>query len=234
VLAGVLVGVVCGAVNGAVTAIGKVPSLVVTLGTLYVFRGIDYAWAGGRQINAADLPDSLLTLGSGRLLGVPYLVAITVVLVAVAAFALRSYRSGRELYAIGSNPDAAVLAGIPVGRRLLAAFVLSGAVAGLGGVLFTARYGTVDATAGTGFELQVISAVVVGGVAIFGGSGSVVGAALGALLLSTIGSAIVVLRVPSFWQQAIVGALLIGAIALDRLLALRIAAALRQRSVRSG
>jgi rhamnose transport system permease protein len=234
VLAGVLVGVVCGAVNGAVTAVGKVPSLVVTLGTLYVFRGIDYAWAGGRQINAADLPDSLLTLGSGRLLGVPYLVTVTVVLVAVAAFALRSYRSGRELYAIGSNPDAAVLAGIPVGRRLLAAFVLSGAVAGLAGVLFTARYGTVDATAGTGFELQVISAVVVGGVAIFGGSGSVVGAALGALLLSTIGSAIVVLRVPSFWQQAIVGALLIGAIALDRLLALRIAAALRQRSVRSG
>jgi rhamnose transport system permease protein len=234
VLAGVLVGIVCGAVNGAVTAIGKVPSLVVTLGTLYVFRGIDYAWAGGRQINAADLPDSLLTLGSGRLLGVPYLVAITLVLVAVAAFALRSYRSGRELYAIGSNPDAAVLAGIPVGRRLLAAFVLSGAVAGLAGVLFTARYGTVDATAGTGFELQVISAVVVGGVAIFGGSGSVVGAALGALLLSTIGSAIVVLRVPSFWQQAIVGALLIGAIALDRLLALRIAAALRQRSVRGG
>jgi rhamnose transport system permease protein len=234
VLAGVLVGIACGAVNGAVTAIGKVPSLVVTLGTLYVFRGIDYAWAGGRQINAADLPDSLLTLGSGRLLGVPYLVAITVVLVAVAAFALRSYRSGRELYAIGSNPDAAVLAGIPVGRRLLATFVLSGAVAGLAGVLFTARYGTVDATAGTGFELQVISAVVVGGVAIFGGSGSVVGAALGALLLSTVGSAIVVLRVPSFWQQAIVGALLIGAIALDRLLALRIAAALRQRSVRSG
>jgi rhamnose transport system permease protein len=233
VVAGVLVGVVCGAVNGAVTAVGKVPSLVVTLGTLYVFRGVDYAWAGGRQINAADLPESLLTLGSGRLLGVPYLVAITVVLVAVAAFALRSYRSGRELYAIGSNPDAAVLAGIPVGRRLFCAFVLSGAVAGLAGVLFTARYGTVDATAGTGFELQVISAVVVGGVAIFGGSGSVVGAALGALLLSTIASAIVVLRVPSFWQQAIVGALLIGAIALDRLLALRIAAALRQRSVRS-
>ena len=232
-LAGILVGVVCGAVNGAVTAVGKVPSLVVTLGTLYVFWGIDYAWAGGRQINAADLPDSLLSLGSGRFLGVPYLVAITVVLVAVAAYALRSYRSGRELYAIGSNPDAAVLAGIPVGRRLFAAFVLSGAVAGLAGVLFTARYGTVDATAGTGFELQVISAVVVGGVAIFGGSGSVVGAALGALLLSTIGSAIVVLRVPSFWQQAIVGALLIGAIALDRLLALRIAAALRQRSVRS-
>jgi rhamnose transport system permease protein len=233
-LAGIALGAACGVVNGAVTAIGRVPSLVVTLGTLYVFRGLDYAWAGGRQINASNLPDSLLTLGSGRFLGVPYLVAITVVLVAVAAYVLRSYRSGRELYAIGSNPDAAVLAGIPVGRRVFAAFVLSGAVAGLAGMLWTARYGTVDATAGTGFELAVISAVVVGGVNIFGGSGSVVGAALGALLLSTIGSALVVLKVPSFWQQAIVGALLIGAIALDRWVGLRIAAALRQRSVRSG
>ncbi|HVD14199.1 MAG TPA: ABC transporter permease [Actinomycetota bacterium] len=233
-LAGIVLGAACGAVNGAVTAIGRVPSLVVTLGTLYVFRGIDFGWAGGRQINASNLPDSLLALGSGRILGVPYLVAITVVLVAVTAYVLRSYRSGRELYAIGSNPDAAVLAGIPVGRRVFAAFVLSGAVAGLAGMLWTARYGTVDATAGTGFELQVISAVVVGGVAIFGGSGSVVGAALGALLLSTIGSALVVLKVPSFWQQAIVGALLIGAIALDRWVGLRIAAALRQRSIRSG
>ena len=233
-LAGLGFGAVCGAANGVVTAAARVPSLVVTLGTLYVFRGLDYAWAGGRQINAANLPDSLLGLGSGSFLGVPYLVAITVVLVAVAAYALRSFRSGRELYAIGSNPDAAVLAGIPVGRRVLAAFVASGAVAGLAGALWTARFGTVDATAGTGFELQVIAAVVVGGVAIFGGSGSVAGAALGALLLSTIGSALVVLKVPSFWLQAVDGALLIGAIALDRLVGLRVASALRQRSVRRG
>jgi rhamnose transport system permease protein len=233
-LAGVAVGAACGAANGAITAVGRVPSLVVTLGTLYVFRGIDYAWAGGRQINAANLPDSLLSLGSGRLLGVPYLAAITGVVVAAAAYALRSFRSGRELYAIGSNPEAAVLAGIPVGRRVLVAFVASGAVAGLAGALWTARFGTVDATAGTGFELQVIAAVVVGGVAIFGGSGSVVGAALGALLLSTIGSALVVLKVPSFWLQAIAGALLIGAIALDRLIGLRLASALRQRSIGDG
>ncbi len=233
-LAGVAVGAACGVANGGITAVGRVPSLVVTLGTLYVFRGIDYAWAGGRQINAANLPDGLLSLGSGRLLGVPYLAAITVVVVAAAAYALRSFRSGRELYAIGSNPDAAVLAGIRVGRRVLVAFVASGAVAGLAGALWTARFGTVDATAGTGFELQVIAAVVVGGVAIFGGSGSVVGAALGALLLSTIGSALVVLKVPSFWLQAIAGALLIGAIALDRLIGLRLAAALRQRSIRDG
>ena len=233
-LVGVLIGVACGAVNGAITAVGRVPSLVVTLGTLYVYRGIDYAFAGGRQVNAENLPDSLLNLGSGRVLGVPYLAIVTVVVVAAAAWALRSYRWGRELYAIGSNPDAAVLAGVPVGRRVLAAFVASGAVAGLAGALWTARFGTVDAAAGTGFELQVIAAVVVGGVAIFGGSGTVVGAALGALLLSTIGSALVVLRVPAFWLQAIAGALLLGAIALDRLIGLRLASALRQRSVRDG
>jgi rhamnose transport system permease protein len=233
-LLGLLIGLGCGAANGIITAVGRVPSLVVTLGTLYVYRGIDYAIAGGRQVNAENLPDSLLSLGSGRILGVPYLAIITVVLVAAATYALRSFRSGRELYAIGSNPDAAVLAGIRVSRRVLGAFIASGAVAGLAGALWTARFGTVDAAAGTGFELQVIAAVVVGGVAISGGSGSVVGAALGALLLSTIGSALVVLRVPSFWLQAIAGALLIGAIALDRLIGLRLASALRQRSIRDG
>jgi len=107
---------------------------------------------------------------------------------------------------------------------------VSGAVAGLAGTLWAARYGTVDATAGTGLELQVVSAVVVGGVAIFGGSGTVTGAALGALLLTTISSALIVLRIPAFWQQAITGALLLAAIALDRIVALRLAATLRRRS----
>lgn len=227
---GVLIGAVCGLLNGALVAVGKVPSLVVTLGTLYVFRGLDFAWAHGQQVNAGNLPDALLALGGGRVLGVPYLVLITILVIGLAALHLQKYRSGRELYAIGSNPEAAVLAGIPVRRRILVAFLFSGAIAGLAGTLWAARYGTVDATAGTGLELQVVSAVVVGGVAIFGGSGTVLGAALGALLLSTIGSALVVLRIPAFWQQAITGALLLGAIALDRAVALRLAAGLRRRS----
>ncbi|MFD8496603.1 ABC transporter permease [Amycolatopsis sp. NPDC059657] len=226
-LLGVALGLVCGIVNGLVVSLGRVPSLVVTLGTLYVFRGLDFALAHGTQVNAADLPQSLLGLGSGRVLGVPYLVLITVVVVVAAALYLRSYRSGRELYAIGSHPEAAMLAGIPVRRRVFAAFAVSGAVAGLAGGLWMARYGTVDAAAGTGLELQVVAAVVVGGVAIFGGSGSVLGAALGALLLSTITSCLIVLGVPAFWQQAITGALLLAAITVDRIVSLRLAAALR-------
>jgi rhamnose transport system permease protein len=229
---GIAVGAGFGAINGALVSIGRVPSLVVTLGTLYIIRGVDFAWAQGREVDAAQLPDSFLNIGSDSVLGVPLLPLITVAVMLVAGLFMRSYRSGRELYAIGSNPDAAVLAGIPVARRVFGAFVVSGALAGLAGVLWTARFGTVDATAAQGIELEVVAAVVVGGVAIFGGAGTVYGAALGALLLATIGSALGVLNVSSFWEQAIDGALLLAAITLDRLLQLRVATALQRRSVR--
>ena len=230
--AGILIGAAFGAANGLLVSLGRVPSLVVTLGTLYIIRGADFAWASGRQINAADLPNSFLKIGSTSVLGIPVLPLITVVVMVVVGTVMRSYRAGRELYAIGSNPEAATLAGIRVTRRVFAAFVASGALAGLAGVLYAARFGTIDATAGTGIELQVVSAVVVGGVAIFGGAGTAYGAALGALLLSTIGSALVILKVNPFWEQAIDGALLLVAIALDRLLALRVSNLLQKRSGR--
>jgi rhamnose transport system permease protein len=225
--AGVALGAACGALNGGLVAAAKVPALVITLGTLYVFRGVDFAWAAGQQINAADMPAGFLRLGTATVLGTPVLAVVAVLVLVAAGIHLRSYRSGRQLYAIGSQPAAARLSGIAVGRRVFTAFVLSGALAGLGGVLYAARFGTVDATAGTGLELQVVAAVVVGGVAIFGGSGSVWGAALGALLLTTIGSSLAVLRINPFWQQAVVGALILAAIGLDRALAVRVAARLR-------
>ncbi|MET7399534.1 ABC transporter permease [Dactylosporangium sp. NPDC005572] len=223
VLAGAALGAVCGAVNGALIAAARVPALVVTLGTLYVFRGIDYQWAKGKQINAADIPASFLHLGTRTVLGVPVLTVFAVVVVLCAGYFLKSYRSGRELYAIGSDPAAARLSGIAVGRRVFYAFVASGALAGLAGVLYVARFGTLDANAGNGQELNVVAAVVVGGVAIFGGSGSVYGAALGAMLLTTIGSALPVLGTTPFWQRAAVGALILAAIGLDRALSVRVA-----------
>ena len=229
---GLALGAACGAFNGALIALAKVPALVVTLGTLYVFRGIDYTWATGRQINAADMPPAFLRMGNEAVLGVPVLTLFAVVVLVVAGHYMRSYRSGRELYAIGSNPDAAVLSGVPVGRRVFGAFVASGALAGLAGVLYAARFGTLDANAGLGSELDVVAAAVVGGVAIFGGSGSVYGAALGAMLLTTIGAALPVLGINPFWQRATVGALILVAIGLDRALALRVANRLRGRRPR--
>lgn len=233
-VAGVGLGTLCGIVNGALIAVARVPALVVTLGTLYVFRGVDFSWAAGQQINAADMPSGFKNMGTATALGVPVLALFAVGVLLIAGFYLRSYRSGRELYAIGSDPAAARLSGIPVGRRVFAALVVSGALAGLAGVLYAARFGTLDAAAGTGIELNVVAAVVVGGVAIFGGSGSVYGAALGALLLSTIGAALPVLRIDPFWQQAVVGALILAAIGLDRALTARIAHRLQGRRARRG
>jgi rhamnose transport system permease protein len=228
-LVGLLVGAACGLLNGVLVRYGKVPALVVTLGTLYIYRGITYSWAGGSQVNADELPARFLSFANDSILGIPWLVLIALVVVGGGSLLMRNYRVGRELYAMGSSPSAAELAGIKVARNLLGAFVLSGALAGLAGVLFAARFGTVDAAAGTGYELNVVAAVVVGGVAVFGGSGTVWGAGLGALLLTVIGSALAVLDINQFWQQAIVGALIILAICADRLVAVRIARSLRKR-----
>jgi rhamnose transport system permease protein len=229
---GIALGAGCGLLNGILVTWGQVPALVVTLGTLYMFRGLAFLWTDGKQVNAETLPDSFLNLGTDSILGVPILVVFALIVVLIVGQWLRDFRTGRELYAIGSNPEGARLAGVRSERRVLTAFVLAGALAGLGGVLFTARFGTVDATAGVGYELTVIAAAVVGGVAIFGGTGSVYGAALGALLLGTITSSLIVLRVEAFWQLAAIGALLLLTIAFDRLVGLRVDAALRRRSAR--
>ena len=220
-LIGLVFGGLLGLINGALVAFAKVPALVITLGTLYIYRGINVAWAGGDRINASDLPADFRGIGTGQLLGIPFLTIIAAVVLIVAAWYLRNLRSGRELYAIGSDPAAAHLYGLRVTRRVLGEFLVSGALSGLAGVLYAARYGTVSSGAGTGLELQAIGAAVIGGVAISGGVGTVWGAAIGAYLLLTINRALPIVGIEDFWQRAVVGALIIGAIVLDRVLALR-------------
>jgi rhamnose transport system permease protein len=229
-LVGLGIGLTCGIANGLLTTLGRVPSLVVTLATLYIIRGIDTWRVGGGEVVASSLPNAFVNIPQASVAGIPVLAIVIAAAVAVAAYYLNSFRSGRELYAIGSNPDAAKLAGIPTGRRVFTALALSGGLAGIAGVLWAAQYGTIDSTAGTGYELTVITAVVVGGVAIFGGSGTVVGAALGALLLNTINSALYVLGISAFWDQAIAGLLLISAITLDRGIKVQLTSALRRGS----
>ena len=229
-LIGLGIGLACGMANGLMVAVGRVPSLVVTLATLYIIRGIDILIVGGNEVTAQTLPNSFTDIPRATVAGIPYLAIAIAVVIAIGAYYMRAFRSGRELYAIGSNPEAARLAAIPVGRRIFTAFTASGAIAGVAGVLWAAQYQTVDSTAGTGYELTVISAVVVGGVAIFGGSGSAVGAAVGALLLSSINSALNVLGFPQLWLEAISGFLLLVAITLDRIISVRLMTALRRRS----
>ncbi|QIK62474.1 ABC transporter permease [Leucobacter viscericola] len=224
---GILFGALLGLVNGLLVTVAKVPALVITLGTLYVFRGINNWWAGGTQYFADDRPDEFGNLAVDSFLGFPIITLIAILVVAVIAVILIGTRPGRDLYAIGSDPDAAILFGIKVQKRVLVAFLANGALAGLAGVLYAARFNSVGATTGTGMELNVVAAAVVGGVAIFGGSGSVIGAGLGALLLTTITGALTALRVDKFWQQAIVGILILAAILIDRLASLRTARKLK-------
>ncbi|MET8879193.1 ABC transporter permease [Streptomyces rubiginosohelvolus] len=234
VVLAVLLGVGFGLLNGLLVSLGQVPALVVTLGTLYIIRGIDSIWVGSRQITAADLPDGFVDFGSGGISAVPWLALIALAVLVSTAYYLKHFGSGRELYALGSNPEAARLAGIPVRRRILLAYTFCGALAGLAGALYLARFGNVDSGTGSGYELTVVSAVVVGGVVFTGGSGTVYGAALGALLLTSVNSVLPALGVSSVWVLAINGILLILAIAVDRIVALRVASALKKRNARHG
>nr|WP_245563226.1 ABC transporter permease [Microbacterium gubbeenense] len=221
VVAAVLFGALLGLVNGALVAFAKVPAMVITLGTLYAFRGINVLWTGSNRINPSDMPKSFLGFGTAQFLTIPLLTIVAIVVLLLAAWYLKNMRSGRELYAIGSDPEAANLYGLKTTRRVLTAFIVSGTLSGLAGVFYAARYGTVDSQAATGWEFNAIGAAVIGGVAIVGGVGTVWGAAIGAFLLITINRALPILGIPDFWQQAVVGVLIIGAIVLDRVLALR-------------
>ncbi|MDN3310360.1 ABC transporter permease [Microbacterium oryzae] len=221
VILAVLFGAVLGLINGALVAFAKVPAMVITLGTLYAYRGINVLWTGSDRVNASDMPKSFLALGTGQILTIPILTIVAVIVLAIAAWFMKNTRGGREYYAIGSDPAAAELYGLRVTRRVLTAFVLSGALAGLGGVFYAARYGTINSQAGSGWELDAVGAAVIGGVAIVGGVGSVWGAAIGAMLLMTINRALPILGIPDFWQRAVVGLLIISAIVLDRVLAVR-------------
>ena len=216
------IGLIVGACNGFLVAYLKLPSLVVTLSSLWIVRGVFNLIGGGNTITDSQVPTSLGYLGRHSLFGVPYIFIIAISLVLVASYIMRNARSARDLYAMGSNPPASALAGIPVARRTFFAFLACGAVSGLGGAILLARFHSADSNSGLGLELNVIAACVVGGVAIAGGVGTPFGALVGAVLLQSITLALGALGVSQFWQLAVNGALLISAISLDRYLSLRV------------
>ncbi len=226
IAAGLLLGAILGTVNGSLVTLGGVPAIVATLGTLYVYRGVVFAIGGGELITASEVPRQFRQIALSRPWGVPTPIIIAATIALIFAYLLRYSRFGRELYAVGSNPEAARLAGLPTRRLVFTAYVLCGMLCGLGGVLWGARFGSIDARAATGIELQVIAAVVLGGVNIFGGSGTVLGAVLGAILLGTIQNALTILRLNQFWLQAISGAAILLAVTVDALVTRRVRRAL--------
>lgn len=223
---GVGLGLVLGMINGLVVAVMRVPSIVATLGTLSIYRGFDFLIAGGKQVTLTELPAGYTNAARDTVLGIPIFVAIALVIVVVTGLVLRQTRFGRSVYAIGSNPEAAEILGIRKGLITFVVFSICGLFAGIAGVLWGIQFGTINATAATGVTLQVVAAVVVGGVNIFGGSGTVFGAALGALFLGFISNALILVRLSQFWLQAIYGLVILIAVAVDAVLLRRF-----QRSV---
>ena len=224
----VAIGGGLGLLNGALVAYARVPSIIVTLGTLAIFRTWLINHSDSRTITSDGLPDWVLDLPNSTLVSfgewdVRTVVLGAVVLIVVLQLLLGGLKWGRWVYAVGSNPDAARQAALPVERVILAAFVASGALAGLAGFLFLSRFGTITVNAGNGLELASVAAAVVGGVNIFGGSGTLIGALLGALLINLLDLSL--LRVPGlseFWRDAVLGTLILTAVAVDFLLGKRI------------
>ena len=226
---GMLLGLGLGMINGFVVAVLRVPAIVATLGTLSIYRGVDFLLAGGKQVTITDLPPGYTDAATANILGIPLFVVIAVAIVAIVGILLRQTRFGRQVYAVGSNPEAATILGIRTRLVTFAVFSLCGLLAGVAGVMWGIYFGTINATAATGAVLQVVAACVVGGVAIFGGSGTVVGAGLGALFLGFIQNALIIVRLSQFWLEAIYGVVILAAVAIDALILRRFQRSRRAR-----
>ena len=229
---GLGLGLVLGMINGVVVTMFKVPAIVATLGTLSIFRGIDYLVAGSHQVPLAALPPGFTDAARDSVLGIPIFVLIAVAIVVVGSVVLRYTRFGRQLYAVGSNPEAAAILGIPSRLVVFTAFSLCGLLAGAAGILYVMEFGTINGTSATGLVLAVVAAVVVGGVNIFGGSGTLAGAAIGALFLGFIANALILVGLSQFWLQAIYGVVILLAISADAIILRRIQRATAARRVR--
>jgi ribose transport system permease protein len=214
-LGGVLVGALAGAVNGVFVARFALPAFIVTLGSMTYLRGLAYSLLGGQPLVATEL--GYRGVGNGSIAGIPQPVVIMIVVYAVLWFVLERTRFGRHVYAVGGNMEGARLAGINVRRVLMSVYMIGGAAAGVAGVIFSARVLSAQPTAGTGYELDAIAAVVLGGTALAGGRGRILGTLIGAVIIGVLSNGLVLMNVPFFYQLVIKGIVIIIAIGLDSL-----------------
>lgn len=214
-VAAVGIGVVLGAFNGSMVWLVGIPPIVVTLGTLSIYRGLSFVASGGTSIVGRQMSEAFIAVPRVEFLGLPAMSWFAIIVVGVFAFVMRETRIGRAFLASGGNPVAAVYTGINVGRVQFIAFCISGAIAGFCGYLWVSRYTIAYVDIAGGFELEVVAACVIGGVSIAGGAGTVAGVVLGALFLGVIKNALPVMGISPFWQLAISGAAILGAVIIN-------------------
>jgi len=217
VLAGIAAGAAVGLVNGVIIARLGVNPFITTLGTMVLVRGMVYLVTGGAPVGDDELPSSFIAFGSERLLGIHYLVWVPAILLAILSFVMHMTPYGRRVYATGGNREAAYLSGAPVERIIASTYVWCGALAGVAGVMLTARLQSGQPTAGEFYELTAIAAVVLGGASLHGGEGTLYKSIIGVLIMIVLGNSLNLLNVDSYWQRVAIGAVIIAAAAADRL-----------------
>jgi ribose/xylose/arabinose/galactoside ABC-type transport system permease subunit len=213
---GLLIGASCGAVNGYCIARLKIPEIIVTLATTYVFQGVAVAVSEGSF--ETNFPSSFNFFSQGTVAGISFPLVVTVALGLASVYVLGQTRFGRRIYAIGGNLDAAKLAGIGVARTKFWVYICSGVLSAIAAIIFASQIGNVQAsTAGVNLTFQVIAAVLIGGTSIFGGEGSIVGTVLGVFLLAMIENGLILSKVSVYWIDAVTGGLILAAIVLNTL-----------------
>ncbi|MGD8485266.1 MAG: ABC transporter permease [Chloroflexota bacterium] len=207
-------GMVAGAINGFTVGYLGFPAFIVTLATMWLFRGSAYVFTNGQAVTG--LPRDFRILATGEVAGIPYIVVVMALVYAVCYFVLSRTTFGRQVYAVGDNKEAARLSGVNVKRITAVVFIISGFMAALGGVVLSSRLFSGQPVAGITFELSAIAAVVIGGTSLFGGKGGILGTLVGAIFIATLINGLVILNVSSFWQQVIMGLVVLAAVGIDQ------------------
>ena len=215
IVMGLLAGLLMGAFNGFIITKSKIAPFIVTLGTMTIGRGLALILSDGRPVS--NLSDSFNYLGSGTVFGIPFLILIFILVFALCSIILSKTILGRYIYAIGGNEQAARASGINIDRVKLSVYSISGLLAGLAGILLASRITTGQPNAGAGFELDAIAAVVIGGTSTAGGRGTMTGTLIGVLLIGVINNGLDLLNVTSYYQQVVMGIIIIGAVIVDSL-----------------
>lgn len=211
ILIGAIIGMVCGFIVGLLVAKAKILPIIASLGMMNVYRGLTYIISGGSWVSADQMPTSFKNIATGSILGINNLVFIAIIIYLFFYYFINYTRSGRQIYAIGSNPDSAIITGIKIDNVQMMVYTIMGILAGLGGVLWVSKFASAQGDTATGYELTVIASCVLGGVSIAGGSGKIIGVILGSLLIGTLNNGLPLIKVSSFWEQAIQGfVILIG------------------------
>ena len=221
-LLGTLIGLALGSINGLLVSKGGMPPIIASIATMTIYRGATYLISGGAWVSAHQMTDGFISIARGTVFGIPNLVVTVITVSLIAYYFLGHTPTGRKIYAVGDNPNAARFAGINVNRINFLVYALSGGICGFSGVLWVSRYASAQSNAAVGFELQAVASCVIGGVLISGGSGSVPGVLLGSLLLSVIVNALAVARVNPFWRMAIQGVIILVAVVIDTMMSRRI------------